>query len=252
MTQPETPQPELEDGAMAPIEYIRHASSLIRTPSIDGSVNRDSLLYLARFALGEATNLFHVSGAIRCSGSTTDQLARIVDLLASASTRSFVADAFVDGVEETLSISVRSIQQFPAPPREPTAEDAVHAREFDETMQAQARAHRKQAEEDETLDQAIAELQGVLVLKASHEWGWNREDTGERYSPSSDPALAFTLVEQYHLNIGFHAGDVVVTFHVSQYDHGSHCLYKSKCGGSLTRTVAIAAYRKALLERRVR
>jgi hypothetical protein len=159
---------------------------------------------------------------------------------------------FIEQVAERLSIQVRPLQPFPAPPRQPTEEDALRAKEFDRTMQAQARATREQAEEDEKLDRAIAELMGVVVVKNDDEWGWKREATGERYSPTSDSALAFELIEYFHLDIAFHTGDVAVTFHVARYDPDSYSVYASNYGGSLARAVTVAAYRKAFLERRVR
>lgn len=251
MTTSERPEPETEDAPLSRVDYIRRQVDLPRQHSKDGSANQDSLFYLANFARGEVSSPFYVTGAIRCSGTTPEQLTRIVELLPSVCADKATAETFVKRVECELLIPVRSLHVFPSPPVQPSPENDRQIEEFHTRLQIQARAQRKQAQEDEDLDKVIAELLGVGVVKLENEWGWKREDTAEYYSPTSSRAIAFELIERFRLDVSFLTDDVVVTFHVPGMDPSAFSVYRSSAGNSLPRAVAVAAYRKAMLERRV-
>jgi hypothetical protein len=244
MTQPQvTPDSERrEPNAMA---YLRAVSTTARQSSIDGVVNYDSLRFLARFALGEASNLFHVVGAIRCSGATAQQLSAILDLLEAATKETISADDFPNLAERKLGIRTGAIQQFPAPEHEPTEEDRRRADESLQEQRARSQATQDQAAADERLNLAIAELLRVEVKKLKDAWGWAREDTGAEFSPVHDSAIAFDLVERFRLDIRFAMNDVVVTYFEGRSNDEARHVYASNHMGSLTRTVAVAAYQKA-------
>jgi hypothetical protein len=251
MNQPSiTPNPKGQEPDA--ISYLRAMSTTARQPSMDGVVNYDSLTFLAKFALGETSNLFHAVGAIRCSGATPQQLSNIIDLLEITTKEMISADDFPPLVEKRLGIRSATRQQFPAPSCELTEEERRRADESLQEQRARDQTFRQQAAADEQLDLAIAELLGVEVTKLEEAWGWARKDTGAEFSPVFDSAIALDLIERFRLDIRFAINNIVVTFFASRGSEEPHHIYASDHMRSLTRTVAEAAYRKATLESRLR
>lgn len=233
---------ESDDDCIKPIEYLRQLVQRPRVASPDGSLNHDSLVYLASYYKGEQANHFFAIGAVGCSGSTPTQLLAVLDLLESIGTR-VVASEFPAVVRQRLSFPVASLKEFPGRPREPSQDELD---EFQRRLQADARRVRDEAKADEDLDAEIAGLLGIAIRPIANEWGWEREDTGERYSPSSDPTLAFELMEQFRLDVVHLVDDTRVGFAAG--GKSTFFVLASECRHSVCRAIAVAAARRGKVE----
>lgn len=131
------------------IEYLRGLQSMRIKPSVDGSVNHDSLIFLAGFACGLSENIFHASGAIRCSGATPAQIAGVIDLLAHFATEQADVESFPRVVTEKLGIGVAANQAFPVTPPSQPVQTNIFDAEIQDTAVIGQRAH---AQEEKILN----------------------------------------------------------------------------------------------------
>lgn len=218
--------------------------------SDDASVNYDSILFLAKFACGVEVNLFLIIKAFQTTGASRDQIARIVKLLAEFATNSGKPEAFPSLVADSLNIVVTRRKQFP-PAQAPISEEAnLEFENFQRKRAEQAKLERARAEETQRLDKTAADLLGVAVVPIEDEWGWRRHDTGEFYSPTSDPAIAFELMQTFSLDITHRQSDTMVSFFVNSSYRMPLTFSTADHNGSLARTICIAAIQRSYLKNR--
>ena len=148
------------------IQYLRRLTDMRITPSSDGAVNHDSIVYLAKFALGQADNAFHASGAVQCSGATPTQISGIIELLARSTPEASAIDSFARRVTDELGIPVASHRAFPAPTPTLAADDGRSAEALQSEQEAQSRAVPTRAEEGERPHSAVSDLRKTLDNEA--------------------------------------------------------------------------------------
>jgi hypothetical protein len=138
---------------------------------------------------------------------------------------------------------VESLQEFPGKPKLQTSEDAAREEDFFRRQKIEARRIRDQAEFDQNLDSEVASIFSIKLERIENEWGWTRSDSGERYSPTSDSALAFELLQLCRLGVRFLDNDVEVSFS-ARHSAQPLFVFASDYGNSLPRTIAVAAVRQ--------
>jgi hypothetical protein len=104
-------------------DYLRRVAEMRIAPSASGAVNHDSIVYLAKFVLGQVDNFFFVSGAIRCSGATDIQIRAIIEMLARLPEEASDIDSVLHCVTEELGIPVAPHHAFPSGAPNPIATD---------------------------------------------------------------------------------------------------------------------------------
>jgi len=134
------------------IEYLRNLQTTPISPSHDGSVNHDSLIFLARFACGQTENLFHVLGAIRCSGATPAQVTEVIDLLVQCAEELLDIESFPSLVAEKLKIEVVAHQIFPAKPPSQQAQSPIRSVEVEREPEVIAPVHSSPSPEIKRID----------------------------------------------------------------------------------------------------
>jgi len=105
------------------LDYLRRVAEMPIAPSSSGAVNHDSIVYLAKFVLGKVDNLFFVSGAIRCSGATDNQIRAIIEMLARLPPEVSDINSVLHRVTEELEIRVAPHRPFPSGALDQTAAD---------------------------------------------------------------------------------------------------------------------------------
>jgi hypothetical protein len=209
------------------------------------SLNHDSLLYLARYAVEEVNDLFFMWGAYRTAGATKTEASGIVDLLETFVRLGRPPDEFPNCVAVELGVPVERRHQFPADPPAISDEERLRQRlELESENRAKAERFRKQFAEDRALELAVADALGLRVRERAEESGLEREVDGLPFEPLSDPSVSFELLVRYRLDIRHGVGDTSVLFFAHGGRSGPHIETCSDAMGSLSRAIAKAAVRK--------
>ena len=230
------------------LRYLRGLTTMRTVPSLDSSVNHDSLVFLARFAHGIEANSLPVMGAIKTLGASSSQLGAILELLCEEATVGGDAIYFPSVVTERLQIEISHRQRFPAVSSLTADEISASQAESEKRWAERTAQDRQQRLKVEELDRQAAALLEVSIKKSEFESGWERQDNGARYSPTSDGAIACDLIKVARLNITHRpidpvrrTSEVLVTFAMDNGQPSPMVFYSSDFEGSLAMTVCAAA-----------
>lgn len=100
-------------GIKVQVAFLRQAAETPFAPSPNGAVNHDSIVYLAKFALGLANDPGFVVGALKCAGATDIQIKAIVEMLVRLPAETSDIEAVVRRVTDELGIPVAFHKAFP-------------------------------------------------------------------------------------------------------------------------------------------
>ncbi len=161
-------------------EYMRRVSNMPIVPSANGAVNQDSVIYLAKFALGQANNLFQVSGAIRCSGATDSQIKAIIEILIKISHEEPDVDSILQRITDELGVLLVPQRTFPSLGSQPVPENervvnpikissglnshGISAAAQDDVKSLIISPHQLQAQEEKVKDQKSAPLSTFITV----------------------------------------------------------------------------------------
>lgn len=233
-----------DDKRLSPVDHLRRLLPEMAQRPAAASVNRDSLVYLARYSKAEVNNPFWASGAMRRCGASGSQLREIVEFLAVFAHGHQSPESFPELAAQRFNLTVIATFPFPASPRARTIEDDRQEAEALERWRRESEVSRAIAEQDQIIDAHLARNASIEVRAIPNQWGWQRVDDGELFSPTSDPSLAFDLIHRFRLDISFMLNDVAVSYKDELGMRGT--VFGSNCAQSLTRAVATAAWRASL------